>query len=134
MPKRSWKLGQDREAIKKLLVGAGKRWFTSSAATTYEDMSTKVVRRALARREKWISRAFGDVTQTLSKMAVPDMSSLLKMVETDLSLVHAAYYTDDERIERIADWISGKETSTKDVMPSRMGVTEYAAGASPSLK
>jgi hypothetical protein len=41
-------------------------------------------------------------------LTAPDLSSLLRLVETDLSLVHAAYYTDDECIERIADWIAGK--------------------------
>ena len=56
------------------------------------------------------SRNFGDVTQTFSKGVVTatDLSSLLEKIETDLSLVHAAYYTDDECIERIADWIAGK--------------------------
>lgn len=55
-----------------------------------------------------MTQAFGDVTETLSKMAAPDSEALLRMIETDLSLVHAAYYTDDECIERIADWIASK--------------------------
>jgi hypothetical protein len=29
-------------------------------------------------------------------------------IENDETLVHAAYYTDDECIARIADWISGR--------------------------
>jgi hypothetical protein len=34
------------------------------------------------------------------------MTSLLKSVERDETLVHAAYYTDEECIARIADWIA----------------------------
>jgi hypothetical protein len=76
----------------------------------YEDLPEKVEHRALSRRDEWIRRNFGAVTETFSKMVVTasDLSTLLKMVETDLSLVHAAYYTDDDCIERIADWIAGK--------------------------
>ena len=36
-----------------------------------------------------------------------DMSLLLATIEEDLSLIHAAYYTDDDCIARIADWIAG---------------------------
>jgi len=73
-------------------------------------MPKNAEQRALSNREEWIKRNFGAVTETFSKLAVTasDLSSLLKTVETDLSLVHATYYTDDECIERIADWIAGK--------------------------
>jgi hypothetical protein len=37
-----------------------------------------------------------------------DISSLLRTIEEDQSLVHAAYYTDNECIDRIANWIAGK--------------------------
>jgi hypothetical protein len=36
------------------------------------------------------------------------MTSLLRTIEEDQTLVHAAYYTDDECIARIADWIAGR--------------------------
>jgi tetratricopeptide (TPR) repeat protein len=80
----------------------------------YEDLPEAAKARALAKRDEWIKRAFGDVTKTLPQMASPDVRSLLKMVETDLSLVHAAYYTEDECIGRIADWISGKASGHPD--------------------
>jgi hypothetical protein len=76
----------------------------------YESMPEGAEQRALAMRNAWIGRHFGDVTQTLSKMVVTaaDLSSLLRAIEADQSLVHAAYYTDDECIARIADWIAGR--------------------------
>jgi hypothetical protein len=76
----------------------------------YEDMPRGAEQRALALRDAWIARHLGHVTETFSKLAVTtaDMSSLLKTVEQDQTLVHAAYYTDDECIARIADWIAGK--------------------------
>ena len=76
----------------------------------YEDMPKGAEQRALAVRSTWICHHFGDVSQTFSKMIVTsaDITSLLRTVEADQSLVHGAYYTDDECIARIADWISGK--------------------------
>jgi hypothetical protein len=76
----------------------------------YEDLPENVRQRALSNRDEWIRRNFGAFTETFSKIVVTasDLSSLLRIVETDLSLVHASYYTDDECIERIADWIAGK--------------------------
>jgi hypothetical protein len=79
-------------------------------AVKYVDMPKGAEQRALARRNAWIGRRVGDVAQTFSKMVVTpaDIISLLRAVEADLSLVHAAYYTDDECIARIADWIAGQ--------------------------
>jgi hypothetical protein len=64
--------------------------------------------RALDKRNAWIAGHLGDISQTFSKLAVAaaDMTSLLKSVERDETLVHAAYYTDEECIARIADWIA----------------------------
>jgi len=75
----------------------------------YENMPQGAEQRALAMRNAWIGRHFGDVTQTFSKVVVTaaDITLLLRTVEADESLVHAAYYTDDECIQRIADWIAG---------------------------
>jgi hypothetical protein len=76
----------------------------------YEDMPTGAEQRALERRSIWVARHLADVSQTFSKMAVTaaDISSLQQMVEEDQTLVHAAYYTEDECIARIADWIADK--------------------------
>ena len=50
------------------------------------------------------------MSEAFSKMVITeaDLSLLLKKVEADQSLVHAAYYTDDECIARIADWIAAE--------------------------
>jgi hypothetical protein len=73
-----------------------------------EELPTSVTERALASRADWVRTHLGDVSETFSKMVVTaaDLTYLLKIVETDLSLVHAAYYSDAECIERIADWIA----------------------------
>ena len=77
--------------------------FADAATYQYEDLAKGAEERALARRDQWLMRNFGEVTKTFSEMVVTasDLSSLLRKVETDLSLVHAAYYSDDECIERI---------------------------------
>jgi hypothetical protein len=76
----------------------------------YENMPTSAEQRAMDRRSTWVARHLGDVSQTFSKLAVTaaDTSSLLRMIEDDQTLVHAAYYTDDECIARVADWIAGR--------------------------
>jgi hypothetical protein len=76
----------------------------------HEELPKAVEERALARRDAWIGRNLSSVSETFSKlvMTVADLEALLRTVEHDLSLVHAAYYTDDECIERIARWIAGK--------------------------
>jgi hypothetical protein len=38
-----------------------------------------------------------------------DVRPILEEIETNESLVHAAYYTDDDCIDRIARWIAGKD-------------------------
>jgi hypothetical protein len=80
------------------------------ALAVYEDMPKGAEQRALDRRKAWIARHLGGVSETFSKLTVSgaDMTSLLRTVEEDQTLVHAAYYTDDECIVRIADWIAGK--------------------------
>jgi hypothetical protein len=76
----------------------------------YEDMPKGAEQRALDRRSIWIAHHLGDVSETFSKLTVnaADMTSLLRTIEEDQTLVHAAYYTDDECIARIADWIAGR--------------------------
>lgn len=82
--------------------------FAPSAIYKYEDLAQEAEQRAVLKREEWVKRAFGDVAKTLSQMATPDLETLMQIVETDLSLMHAAYYSDDECIERIAAWIAGR--------------------------
>jgi hypothetical protein len=76
----------------------------------YETMPRAAEQRALKRRSAWVARHLGDVSQTFSKLAVTtaDINALLRAIEEDQTLVHAAYYTDDECIARIADWIAGR--------------------------
>ncbi len=83
---------------------------TEHATVTYEDLLDSVVHRALDKRSAWIARHLGDFSQTFSRLAVTaaDITSLLRMIEEDQTLVHAAYYSDDECIARIADWIANK--------------------------
>ena len=75
----------------------------------YENMPTGAEQRALERRSVWVAHHLGDVSQTFSKLVVTTAdidSSLLRTVEEDQTLVHASYYTDDECIARISDWIA----------------------------
>ncbi|QIO36063.1 hypothetical protein [Bradyrhizobium sp. 1(2017)] len=76
----------------------------------YENMPKGAEQRALRKRSEWISRHLGSVSQTFAGLAVSasDVVSLLRTIEADQTLVHAAYYTDDECIARIADWIAGR--------------------------
>jgi hypothetical protein len=76
----------------------------------YENMPADAEQRAMNRRSAWVARHLGDVSQTFAKLAitVADITSLLRTIEDDQTLVHAAYYTDDECIARIADWITGR--------------------------
>ena len=76
----------------------------------HKDMPKGAEQRALARRNEWISSHIADVSQTFSKMVVTatDLDALLRTVEADQSLVHAAYYKDDDCIAQIADWIAGR--------------------------
>jgi hypothetical protein len=74
----------------------------------YEDMPTGSENVALTSRSAWIASHIKDAADTFSKMSLTaaDASSLLRTIEADQTLVHAAYYTDDECIARIADWIA----------------------------
>jgi hypothetical protein len=79
----------------------------------YENMLKGAEQRALHRRSAWIARHLGNISETFAKLTITaaDISSLLRTVEADQTLVHAAYYTDDECIARIADWIAGTDDS-----------------------
>ena len=75
-----------------------------------KEMPKGALERALARRDAWIVGYLGGVTQKLVTIVdtASDITSLLRDVEADQSLVHAAYYTDDECIAQVADWIAGR--------------------------
>jgi len=79
-----------------------------AAQFTFERLPEAVEGRALAARAKWVERNLGTAADTFTKVALSaaDISDLLEKLERDPSLVHAAYYTDDGCIERIAEWIS----------------------------
>jgi len=79
----------------------------------YENMPTAAQQRALAMRGAWIDRHLNNVAQTFSKLVVTsaDITLLLRAIAADQTLVHAAYYTDDECIARIADWIAAEDNA-----------------------
>jgi uncharacterized membrane protein len=85
--------------------------YGSEHLVLYEDMPIGAERRALNKRSDWLRSHFGDVSETFARLAITtaDIKSLLHIIAKDQTLVHAAYYTDDECIARIADWIAGKQ-------------------------
>lgn len=112
--KKAWKLlqsyalgldGYDMELPKVAQMPAQ----TGKDVFRFERLGEAAERRALARRADWIEANLGDVTETFAKLAVSanDVSALLVAIEKDATLVHAAYYTDADCIERIVDWIAG---------------------------
>jgi hypothetical protein len=76
----------------------------------HEDMPAGAQDRALAKRGEWIHRHLNDVSETFSKLVVTsaDITLLQQAIEADQTLVHAAYYKDNECIALIADWIAEK--------------------------
>jgi len=74
----------------------------------YEEISGEAQKTALIDRSAWISGHLLKVSETFAKMTVTgvDVHALLKTIEADQTLVHAAYYTNEKCIERIADWIA----------------------------
>ncbi|MDA9537464.1 hypothetical protein ACM41_15065 [Bradyrhizobium sp. CCBAU 21362] len=84
--------------------------YLPDAFVKYEDIPLGAQQRAMDERSAWVARHLGDVSRTFANLAITssDVSTLLRTIEQDQTLVHAAYYTDDECIGRIADWIAGK--------------------------
>ena len=76
-----------------------------------EELPKSAERLALENRSAWVARHIEDASLTFSKVAVTaaDISLLMHSIEADQTLVHAAYYTDDACINRIAEWIAAKE-------------------------
>jgi hypothetical protein len=85
--------------------------FAPRGLVKYENLSDDVRTRALARRNEWALKHFGSASDAFAKeiLTAADLERLLELVVSDLGLVHAAYYTDDECIDRIARWIAGKD-------------------------
>lgn len=79
-----------------------------------EELSPGATERAMRRRGDWLRSRLGDVSQALTALTLTatDIQVLLADISQDMTLVHAAYYTDDECIERIADWIAGTEAAS----------------------
>lgn len=84
--------------------------YASAGSVKYESMPTAAEQRALKARSNWVGLHLGDVSQAFATITVTaaDITTLLRMVEADQSLVHGAYYSDDDCIARIADWIAGR--------------------------
>jgi len=104
---------------------------------TYEDMPKGAEQRALARRGAWIDRHLNDAAQTFSKLVVTsaEIKLLLRAIEADPDLVHAAYYTDDDCIARVADWIAAKDgvhSNAAIARPQRVEM-QVASLATPSF-
>jgi hypothetical protein len=75
----------------------------------YEDMPPDAEKLALKARNAWLERHIQSTSVTFANASLTsmDVSTLIREVEADQELVHAAYYTNNECIERIADWIAG---------------------------
>lgn len=76
----------------------------------YEDIPADAEKIALDGRGAWIAKHLASVSETFAKMTVTgvDVLALFQTIEADQTLVHAAYYTNDACIDRIADWIADK--------------------------
>jgi hypothetical protein len=98
---------------------------SSVPGVTYENMPAGAQERALAKRGDWIDRHLDNIAHTFSKLVVTsaDITMLQHAIEADQTLVHAAYYTDDECIARIAHWIAAK-----DDVPSNAIIAAEARG------
>lgn len=88
--------------------------FDGEKQVRYEDLPEHVERRALSARAEWLTRNFGEVSRTFAKLVVTagDITSLMHTIAADQSLVHGSYYTDDDCIARIADWIISEDGRT----------------------
>jgi hypothetical protein len=86
--------------------------YISAKFVKYEEMPASAERLALKRRGAWIERHMEDVSETFSKLVITaaDISLLLGKIESDRTLVHAAYYTDDRCIAQIANWLAADDS------------------------
>lgn len=82
----------------------------------FEELSEGAQHRAFARRQEWLTRNLAEASRMLSKFAITaaDVNSLLRSIAEDQTLVHNSYYTDQETIARIADWIAEPNMKSQD--------------------
>jgi hypothetical protein len=112
--RRAWKLLQTMamglEGYRYQLPSVEQRPSYAVGAVKYENMPAAAEQRALKARSNWVGLHLGDLSQAFARIAITaaDITSLLRTVEADQSLVHGAYYSDDDCIARIADWIAGR--------------------------
>jgi hypothetical protein len=102
-----WVLGLDGYRFALPAVGT----IPSSAGAVkfqFEPLGSQIVDRARRARTEWLMRHVEGVTDVFGKavLSAADAQRLLADIEQDASLVHAAYYVDDDAVERIAQWIA----------------------------
>lgn len=77
----------------------------------YKPLSDAVVERALASRNQGIGSSVDLITDFLAHgdMSFDSIDLVLKRIVSDTTLVHAAYYTDPDAIEDVAQWLARSE-------------------------
>lgn len=82
--------------------------FAPSGSFFFEALSDVVVGRAMDRRNKWLANKLVSASSFFSNIMVTagEIEEFVRVIETDLSLVHAAYYFDDDCIELVAGHIA----------------------------
>ncbi len=73
-----------------------------------EDLAPAVVDRALAKRAAWLARHLGAASEAFANIALSpaDLEGLQRTIAADASLVHAAYYSESDVINRIAECLA----------------------------
>lgn len=76
---------------------------------TFMYMPKEAEQRALASRNTWATKYFGEFSLLFANHSKDTVSatSLLREIEENVTLVHGAYYTDDACIAEVANWIAG---------------------------
>ena len=84
--------------------------FLRSDNFRYEELPSAIEERALRKRDTGLSQHVGTIAWLLSKddVTAGDISGLMQSLEQDISLVHAAYYSEPECTDRMARWIADK--------------------------
>lgn len=117
--KRSWSL------LQRWVMGLdGFRFALPSVRTTpadagaakfeFEALDGEAEKRALASRSQWLTQKVDGATELFAQvvLSASDAVRLLRDIERDATLVHAAYYMDDASIDQIANWIAANAVSS----------------------
>ena len=74
----------------------------------YEDIEPDVAQSAMVKRGDWMAKHLHRISEQFAKRRVTsiDISLLWQEIDSDQTLVHSAYFTDEICIRRIADWIA----------------------------